>query len=374
MLLPLSAFPANSAALSYGMSKLFQILVPLSAYMFFKEVPVVKQTLWRLLSPFTSDESRWRFEYYFDLAIGFMTWKIGCDLGFLLVATGVAEWQRSFTLIGLIPYTIAQYLVYYLVGQKMIIQGQLNPFKEEFIPPQVIGRPPLWKHIASRWLHETGNATSPNVPLRQVFLKPAIDYGGIVVSWSIYTSGLLFLQSGEVSFAPLFHFTFLEIFTFYLINVFGFIIGFNVGEWLYMGTIALEERLECWLHGQTLAPANEVNPLSQPLQTIRAAWVRFKTTQTWRIEPFVQRYGINLRWFMCAGLGVMAVIFFEPYMADPILNTSHNLHDAWYREFGDMASLHVEQVAQPTQPQAMPPSERLFEEFPKKWGFLYFLD
>jgi len=71
---------------------------------------------------------------------------------------------------------------------------------------------------------------------------------------------------------------------------------------------------------------------------------------------------------------VMAVIFFEPYEADPILNTSHNLHDAWYREFGEMASLHVDQVAQPTPPQAMPPSERLFEEFPKKWGFLYFLD
>lgn len=348
--------------------------MPLSAYMFFKEVPVVKQTLWRLLSPLTSSESRWRFEYYFDLAIGFMTWKIGCDLGFLIVATGVAEWQRSFTLAGLIPYTIAQYLVYYLVGQKMIIQGQLNPFKEEFIPPTVSGRPPLWKHVASRWLHETGNATSPNVPLRQVFLKPAMDYGGIIVSWSIYTSGLFFLQSGEISLAPLFHFTFLEIFTFYLVNVFGFIVGFNVGEWLYMGAIALEERLECWVHGQTLVPANEVNPLSRPLQAIRRAWVRFKTTQTWRFEPFLQRYGLNLRWFVCAGLGVMAVIFFEPYMADPILNTSHNLHDAWYQEFGEMASLHVDQVTQPTPPQAMPPSERLFEEFPKKWGFLYFLD
>lgn len=367
-------FPANSTAVSYGASKLFQVLIPLGIYMFFKEVPAVKRSLWRLLSPFASAESQWRFEYYFDLALGFMAWKIGCDFGFLIIATGVAEWQRAFTLAGLIPYTIAQFMAYYAIGQKIIIQGQLNPFKEEYIPPKVSGRPPFWKHLASRWLHESGNATSPNVPLRQVFLKPAMDYGGIVVSWSIYTSGLFFLQSGEVSLAPLFHFTFLEIFTFYLVNVFGFIVGFNLGEWAYMGAVFLEERLECWLHGQTLAPANEAHVLGSPLQAVRAAWIRLKATVGWRFEPFLKRYGLNIRWLVCVGCGVLAVVFLEPYMADPILNTSHDIHDAYYRAFGEMDPVRVEQVTYATPPQAMPPSERLLEEFPMKWGFLYFLD
>lgn len=378
MLLLLSPFPpifaVDSAAISYGSSKLFQILLPLGTYMLFREVPAVRNALWRLLSPVVAAESRDRFDYYFDLALGFASWKIGCDFGFLIVATGVAQWQRSFTLIGLIPYTIAQYLAYYWIGQKMIIQGQLNPFKEELTPPTVRGRPSWLRQLASRWLHESGNATSPNVPLRQVFLKPFIDYGGIVVSWSIYNSGLLWLQSGELSLEPMVHFMFLQIFAFYVVNVFGFIVGFNIGEWVYLWSIDFEELLERWLHSQTLVPANETNPFSKPLQATRSAWVRFKSTVAWRAEPFLQRYGLNLRWLICSGLGVAAIVLVEPYLAGPILNTSAGLHESYYQSFGEMDPVRVEQVTYATPAQGLPPSERLIDEFPVKWGFLYFLD
>ncbi len=373
MSLPL-AITVTSSAVSYGGSKLFQILAPLGIYIFFREVPVAREGLWRLLRALVGDERRGRYDYYFDLALGFASWKIGCDFGFLIVATGVAEWQRAFTLAGLIPYTIAQFLVYYWIGQKIIIQGQLNPFKEELVPPKVTGRPSPWRQLASRWLHESGNATSPNVPLRQVFLKPFIDYGGIVVSWSIYTSGLLYLQSGEVSVEPLYDFMFLEIFAFYVVNVFGFIIGFNLGEWIYLWAIDLEEFVERWLHQQAIVPSNETNVLSRPLEATRRAWVRFKTTATWQIQPFLRRYGLNWRWFVCSVAGIIAIIIIEPYLADPIFNTSARLHDTYYQEFGEMNPTRVEQVTYATPAQEMPPSEELIDEFPIKWGFLYFLD
>jgi hypothetical protein len=165
--------------------------------------------------------------------VGFIAWKIGCDFGFLIVNTSSVPWSLAFSVAGLIPYAVTMYVVYYLIGQKMIIQGQFNPFAERYVPPKVKGRPSIWKQFLSKFFHESMNATSANVPLRQVFIKPAIDYGAILISWPIYNIALLFSQSGEVTLDPLLNFTFLSVFVFYVVNVLGFIVGFNLGEFIY---------------------------------------------------------------------------------------------------------------------------------------------
>jgi len=223
----------GTEALSFGSSKVFQIITPLLAYMVLQEIPAVRNLFPRFVRFINAEANVDYWESIFKMLIGFITWKIGCDFGFLIVDTGSAPWSIAFTLAGLIPYGIVMYIVYYLIGQKMIIQGQLNPFKEKYVPPKLNGRPSLLKQFTSKFFHESMNATSANVPLRQVGLKPFLDYGAIIVSWPFYNVVLLYSQSGEINFAPYTQFTFLSIFVFYVVNVGGFILGFNLGELIY---------------------------------------------------------------------------------------------------------------------------------------------
>ncbi len=72
----------SSTALSFGGSKLFQILFPLGIYIFFQEVifrrlrgPVAN--LFRKLDPHSPAG---KYEYLINLALGFTSWKIGGDL------------------------------------------------------------------------------------------------------------------------------------------------------------------------------------------------------------------------------------------------------------------------------------------------------
>jgi len=223
----------GTEALSFGSSKVFQIITPLLAYMVLQEIPSVKNLFPKFVRLINAKADVDRWDFIFKMLIGFITWKIGCDFGFLIVNTGAAPWSIAFTLAGLIPYGIVMYIVYYLIGQKMIIQGQWNPFKEQYVPPKFNGRPSISKHFTSKFFHESMNATSANVPLRQVYIKPFIDYGAIIASWPFYNVILLYSQSGEINFAPYTQFTFLSIFVFYVVNVGGFILGFNLGELIY---------------------------------------------------------------------------------------------------------------------------------------------
>lgn len=224
---------ANTEALSFGSSKLFQIVTPLSAYFILQETPLLEKVFPKVVRFFRAEADVGRWEYIFKMLVGFMTWKIGCDFGFLIVDISAVHWSIAFTLAGLIPYAIGMYVVYYLFGRKILIQGQLNPFKEEYIPPKISGRPSLWRQFISKFLHEDMNSTSANVPMRQVSVKPIIDYGSILITWPLYNSALFFFQTGELNFDPFVHFTFLKILVFYIVNVFGFAIGFNLGEFLY---------------------------------------------------------------------------------------------------------------------------------------------
>ncbi|MGK7887980.1 MAG: hypothetical protein AB4042_01505 [Leptolyngbyaceae cyanobacterium] len=332
----------DTAALSFGGSKLCQIIFPLGSYILFQELPGVKATLRRLVMLIRPNADWGHYEYLISLFLGFTTWKMGCDFGFLIVDTSAVPWTIAFTVAGLIPYAILQYLVTYLFGQKMLMQGKLNPFKD--LPPTPITeRPPLWKQFIAKFLHEDMNVTSANVPLRRVFVKPFVDYGGILITWPLYNVGLLFSQSGEVNFSPMINFTFLAIFTFYVVNVLGYILGYNLGEFLYFVLMYLVEWLKkkgrqwqlYFTSEPTLVPESP-NPVLLTLNMVDDVILP-------PYKQFLNRYGLNLRWLMSISFGVLSVIFLEPFMSAKIFSTAGAIQQSWFYAFGQIDPTHVHQ-------------------------------
>lgn len=368
MLIPpvLSFTWPSSTALSFGGSKLFQVLMPLLTFMMLQEFRGLKNLLIRLIHFFRPQSSLGECENLVNLLVGFMSWKIGCDFGFLIIATGAAPWTIAFTFAGLIPYTITQYILYYVIGQKMLIQGHLNPFKpREFVPRSIRARPPLWKAFISKFFHESMNATSAHVPLRQVFLKPFLDYGCILLTWPLYNVGLIFSQSGELNFAPIVHFTFLSIFTFYVVNVLGYILGYNFGEFLYFQIIFVFEWIQRYLRNrqrqnQSQRPPNQVVLTDISLFTPSPVLSKTFGEPVW---AFLTRYGLNMRWFLSTSLGVMVVITIEPSLSGFIFSNADRIHQFLYHHFGTLDPVHVQQFLAASQPAELPQTDPLIEYF-----------
>ncbi len=372
----LAAF--DSSALSYGSSKLFQLIMPLGFIILFRELLPFRQQIIRQLAQWlqghrsidTYQESVIDYNNTLDRIVGFMTWKIGCDLGFYLVSTGVGTWDRAFTWVGLLPYTFIQYFLYYYVGQKMLIDGQLNPFKKRDPLPTIHGRPSWFRQFVAKYFHESMNTTSYNIPLRQVLLKPLVDYGCIIVSWPFYTIGILFLQSGEFTLAPLTRFFFLQMLTFYSVNTFGFIVGFNIGEIIYLKAIEWIEVLERWVRDQPLLQTND-NGIIQLGQQLQARWKQVRYGTLWKIKPFIDTYGLNGRWLLTSASGVLFVIVIEPSFASTVFAISDQIQQTWFSLFGNIDLVHVQQIQHVTSIE-MPPSKDLIESFPQAWNSLFF--
>lgn len=331
----------STEALSFGCSKLFQILLPLGTYVVIQEIPGARAAVRSLLARLSRNDDTQRSEAVFDMLVGFISWKIGCDLGFLLVNTAAAPWSIAFTFAGLIPYAILQYCIYYLVGTKMLVQGRLNPFDESPTPPLPAERR-WWQRAIAKFCHEDGNVTSDRVPLRKVFLKPLVDYGSILLTWPLYNVSLLFVQSGEINFAPIVRFNFLAIFAFYVVNVFGYILGYNFGEWLH----------------------RQLAPLRGPLTAVGG-----RTRWQW-LQSFRQRYGLTGRWLVATTCGVVAVVAIEPHLAGVIFQLSDRLQHAWFYNFGRVDSVRVAQVQVAVgqrDGEAVPATESLIASFPQQW-------
>lgn len=367
----------DSTALSFGSSKLFQIIVPLLVYILFQELPGLRQSIQRLILLIRPNTNLDACDYLISLFLGFISWKIGCDFGFLIVATGSAPWTIAFTIAGLIPYALAQYFFYYLIGQKIIIQGKTNPFKEEFVAKKITGRPPLWKRFVSKFFHENMNVTSASVPLRQVVLKPIVDYAGLIISWPIYNVGLLFLQSGEINFEPLFHFMFLSIFVFYVVNVFGYILGYNLGEFLYFRTVIAVEWIKQQLRKRKLQTA-----AATPVDRLPVSSLYRKASLSLKLEllsdvvllpyrSFCDRYGLNVRWLLSASLGVACVVLIEPKMAGTIFGLAHDIQGLWFHNFGHLDPSHVQQFLSASRDGALPSPEPLTQDFAQAFPHLY---
>jgi hypothetical protein len=385
----LSLFSFNSFGVRYGASKLFQILIPLLSYILIRDL-LLQRFLFNqpffqnLIKSLNSQPSFQRFNQdlpaLFETVLGLMSWKIGCDLGFFLIVTSLGPWQRAFTWSGLIPYTVVQYFLYYLVGRKMLIEGAWNPFKPGPDKRPLSQRPSLGRRIFSKYFHEDLNATSENIPLRQVLLKPIVDYGGLVASWSLYTVGLFFIQSGEFNLAPVTGFAFFEMLTFYLVNTYGYILGFNLGELLYLGLARLEEWSSEWRRGKIDRMGQEaIVPLQLLFLRLGNGFDRWTQTleemkyvEFAAIYPVLQKYGLNFRWFLSASGGVLCVVLVAPGLASFMMSLGTSANQFWFTNYGHMTQSQLEQV-QPlsTLGESLPPSELVISGFPEAWKSLY---
>ncbi len=386
-MLDLPFISVNSMGIRYGASKLFQILIPLASYVLVRDLlveqlllrPAVREKLLQRLP----EGPRWQsirvnFPVVFEQTIGFVAWKIGCDLGFFLIVTGLGPWQRAFTWSGLIPYTIIQYFIYYLLGRKMLIEGQVNPFRPKPSPSPVAERPSRWQRIASKYLHEDLNATSEDIPMRQVLLKPLVDYAGLVLSWSMYTVGIFFAQSAEFSLAPLVHFAFFEMLTFYLVNTYGYIIGFNIGEWFHFRIAWLEEQYSAWAREQATALSEQEQSarvsqyIYRLVETLQGYWRELRYRFLWRLTPVTDRYSLNRRWLLSIICGVYCVVLVAPGWSGWMISAGTQFNRAWFSMFGHLDQIQLAQISDsPIQTAHLPDSDEIIIGFPAFWQALY---
>jgi hypothetical protein len=118
-------FSTNS--LGFGLAKYIQIIIPQLAYyslaLIFNER--VANNLISKISPNLSKVDRNARALAWVANVnriqGFFTWKLACDLGFFLLVTQYGPWSRALTFSGLIVYTMVQFVVYYLIGQRLIL-------------------------------------------------------------------------------------------------------------------------------------------------------------------------------------------------------------------------------------------------------------
>lgn len=388
-MIDLPSLSIDPMGVRYGASKLFQILVPLTSYMVLRDLFLKKLVLreavvekLNALLPKNSffDQFRADLPTIFDQTVGFLSWKVGCDLGFFLIVTGLGPWERAFTWSGLLPYTLAQYFVYYLIGRRMLVDGQLNPFSTETSGESVTPEPrPWWKQLLSKYLHEDLNVTNEYVPLRQVFLKPFVDYGGLVLSWSLYNVGIFFFQSGEMNLAPVIQFTFFPMLTFYLVNTYGYIIGYNIGEWLEAGILALEEGFSAWKRQQTSLieyhqkQEKKLNLLLLRLSnSLQSAWEDIKYAYLWQIQAFLGQYGIGRKWILTTVSGVFAVVLIAPSFSSIMFEVGDNVSDLWFDRLGEVDQVQLAQIEPSLSEQInLPNSEVVISRFPEYWQALY---
>ncbi len=380
-------FTFNSMGMRYGSSKLFQILIPLAAYILIRDILIEKVILppsmvkkIRKILPSNSwgEKLSADLPIIFERSLGFLSWKIGCDLGFFLIATGLGPWHRAFTWSGLIPYTIVQYLIYHLVGRKMIIGGTLNPFGQQSMQQPMGERPKFWKQIFAKYFHEDMNSTSYDVPMRQVILKPLIDYLGLIASWSTYTIGIFYFQSGEVNVAPLIHFSFYSMFIFYFVNTYGYIIGFNIGELLYSGFQSIEENFSQWRREESKVDDENTqeNQFFQRIDTLikstESLLKEFEYNFYWQIKPFLNKYGLNPKWVFSATCGVFCITVLAPGVASLMFSLGANVNESWFALKGQMDPTQLAQVIEvDDKSKDLPNAEIVLAEYPHIWQALY---
>jgi len=388
-MIDLPSLSIDPMGIRYGSSKLFQILVPLTSYVvlrdiFLKKLVLKEAVIERInqILPKNSFFEQFRSDLpkIFDQTVGFLSWKVGCDLGFFLIVTGLGPWERAFTWSGLLPYTIIQYFVYFLIGRRMLVDGQLNPFSQgetETVTPEPR---PWWKRLLSKYLHEDLNTTNEYVPLRQVFLKPFVDYGGLVLSWSLYNVGIFFFQSGEMNLAPVIQFTFFQMLTFYLVNTYGYVIGYNIGEWIETGISVLEERFSSWKRQQTRLMEKLSDQEQQPLpfkfynlsESIQQAWQNLKYTYLWELQVFLGQYGIGRKWLLTTVSGVFAVVLIAPPFSNVMFSVGNDMSDLWFQQLGKVDQVQVAQIEPAMSDQInLPNSEVIIAQFPEFWQALY---
>lgn len=221
----------STVTMAFGLAKYLQVVVPQIAY--YLIYPLInKKTMGWLVKHLTQVSSkaqqearaqRWA-EHYHRLQ-GFFTWKLACDLGFFLVVTQYGPWTRALTLPGLIAYTIGQFILYYVIGQRLIL-WRLYPCNSPTRPRNLqIGRLQL---ALSRLFHEELGVTMNQVPLRVAIAKMLVDYSVMYITWSLYKIGFFLAAHGELELAPFQIFPHVSMISFYFCVYLGYAFSFTL--------------------------------------------------------------------------------------------------------------------------------------------------
>jgi hypothetical protein len=115
-------------------------------------------------------------------------------------------------------------------------------------------------------------------------------------------------------------------------------------------------------------------PSESKLDQLYHRWKDFESLTLWRVQPFFDRYGVNLRWLVASATGIMAVIAIEPSFSGLIFEWSDQLQQFWFAHFGQLNGTQIEQVLVASHPGEVPAVQELLEQFPPLWGKLYFLE
>ncbi|MFM8544929.1 MAG: hypothetical protein ACKOAP_08075 [Vulcanococcus sp.] len=221
----------STNTLAFGLAKYIQIVIPQIAYYLIyplvnaKTINSLLQSLGPALSPDCRQQRAQHLADQYHRLQGFFTWKLACDLGFFLVVTQYGPWTRALTLPGLITYTIGQLILYFLVGQRLIL-SRLYPKQAPKRPKNLrIGR---FQLALSRLFHEELGVTVNQVPLRVALAKMLVDYVVMYLTWSLYTIGFFLIGQGELDFSPLAIFPHVSMVSFYLCVYLGYAFSFTL--------------------------------------------------------------------------------------------------------------------------------------------------
>jgi hypothetical protein len=371
-------FPLDSLSMSMGFSKLGQILLPLGVYILLREFLFQPAIFTRLLRPFHTGISPERlqqiastFEQRLARAAGFFSWKVGCDLGFFLVVTQYGHWSRALTWSGLIPFTVTQYLVYRLWGQNLILGRLASRWTNQKNTLAFGSRANALERFFSKFFYEDMNVTSNHVPMIRVVLKSGVDYTSLMASWSIYTMGILFIQSGEVNWSPLRQFPYLPMLAFYLGGYLVYIFGFNLFEFLYLKFIYWQEQPRRWRTAK--------NHQELPIPKATAPFWKSLHGRLFGWGPWSAKYGITSRWLVSCLGGVVLVALFTIPTANGMIALGNGLYQNWFDQFGRVDPVQLEQVigsdileGKLRQAYILPdPRPRLTQDFPRLWQQMF---
>ena len=221
----------STNTLAFGLAKYIQIVIPQIAY--YLIYPLINDNsigwLLRRGKPNQSEPDRQqqahRLSEHYHRLQGFFTWKLACDLGFFLVVTQYGPWSRALTLPGLLTYTLGQLILYFYVGQRLIL-SRLYPKEPPNRPKNLrIGRLQL---ALSRLFHEELGVTVNQVPLKVSLAKMGVDYISMYLTWSLYTVGFFLVGQGELDLSPLTIFPHVSMISFYLCVYLGYAFSFTL--------------------------------------------------------------------------------------------------------------------------------------------------
>lgn len=238
----------SSFILGVGVAKFMQILLPQLAFLITASIvtPPRLLPLTRRLLPGRSREAQIAraqglIEGFHRLQ-GFFVWKLACDLGFFLIVTEYGSWLRAFTLSGLVTYTALQYVVYYLIGQRLILA--------RCIRQQPTGRPKRirttwWKNLAAKLFYEEMGVTISQVSGAMIAAKFLVDYSAMWITWSAYTVAFFFFGNGGLGFSPYAVFPHVFMISLYVSVYLGYAFMFTTLE-ILLKNIALRGSIPLW--------------------------------------------------------------------------------------------------------------------------------